>query len=188
MSGSKAFLHFLSPAKTLKSPLNCEQKVLLRAVEPHIIWKKRKESWDPVWRHQMWIKEEWCTETCGSSSNQQRDGRHVGVFRLLFSATQWWEIFIVFGWQRDITHPFYLMEPLVVCICAELKLPVPAAGSSCVLEGKWTETELLVAWLPVLGDIIGSSHWTTNSRSFYRGWWFRLPLHHHSNAPCVYFF
>lgn len=51
-------------------------------------------------------------------------------------------------------HPFYLNEPLVVCICAELKLPVPTAGSSCVLEGKWTETELLVAWLQVLGDII----------------------------------
>lgn len=51
-------------------------------------------------------------------------------------------------------HPFDLNEPLVVCICAELKLPVPAAGSPCVLEGKWTETERLVAWLPVLGDTI----------------------------------
>lgn len=152
-----SFSQSCSP-RALMASLNCEHNFCWESRGAAVGSKKRKESRDHMWCQQMWINEEWHTEARGSSSNSDRWSAclrfqtiiwcHAVVGALYRAQMTNMTILACVWWKRHLcrnTHHFYLNGPLMVCIYAELKLPLLTAGYwrenglklSCCSHGYW---------------------------------------------------
>lgn len=155
-----SFSQSCSP-RALMTPLNCEHNFCWESRGAAVGSKKRNQCWHH-WSHVMsanvnkrgvahrstWfffkfrqmkrmfeVSDYYLVSRCGGSSLSCSDDKHDIIL-----ACVWWKRHLC----RN-THHFYLNGPLMVCIYAELKLPLLTAGCwkenglklSCCSHGYW---------------------------------------------------